>query len=153
MSTAKYNEALVFPAVAVLENIAFDGVTEFQDEDTLALTKSMQTPDGKWENAALCLAVEHKAAFEVSQGQSYELAKEVCGRCTVRAQCLLNSLEKESNPASLRAGLTPLEIRSLRKTVGLGAKKPPAEAVTAINKKMQEIQARGKAAPSNQPSD
>lgn len=136
-------EDLVLYAADVLGDIGFDGITQMEPADVRALNRSMQTPNGSWENAALCLTEPNIIAFEViGRGKNYADATEICGQCTVRAQCLLGGLETEANPQTMRAGLRPKEFIALRGAAKLGTRMSRSRAVVAINSMAQTISDR-----------
>ncbi len=140
MSLEAHNK-LVLYAADVLGDIAFDGITQFESADHQALAKSMQTPNGSWDNAALCLKEPDSKLFtkERGKGTRADALREVCGRCMVRAQCMLDTLAG-SNPEIMSAGLTSKQFFMLRRhALGLPVRASHEQSVVRINSLAAEI--------------
>ena len=66
-----------------------------------------------WHNQALCAQVDSEIFFP-EKGGSTRAAKEICGRCAVKAACLAYALENEER-FGIWGGLSERERRKLKK--------------------------------------
>lgn len=77
-------------------------------------SRSVSDDPHDWEKAALCSQSDPELFFPEQSGASKK-AKEVCGRCPVRAQCLATGLANDERHG-IWGGLSTRERHELKKT-------------------------------------
>lgn len=83
-------------------------------------------PDATWRDAALCAQADPELFFP-ENGASTEAAEAICRTCTVRRDCLLDSLDE---PFGIWAGLDPRQRRYARCLLDGGATPEDVFAIT-----------------------
>lgn len=93
----------------VLELVRLDA--EMKGYDLPSLVDLVVRP--AWHDDALCREYPDVSWFP-ARGTSTGPAKDVCGRCLVRAECLDAALESDEPPQGVWGGTAPEERRRLR---------------------------------------